>query len=111
LAQRIGRKADGLFGGSIASVAVGLEIMRLRKALAAGVLSTEPAAAIAEFLRTLARDLVVRSSKTADAAVERIRSRAVAIAGQNTAETLQAAAALRIIAVAIEDYPNFFRRT
>jgi uncharacterized membrane protein YccC len=111
LAQRIGRKADGLFGGSIASVAVGLEIMRLRKMLAAGVLPTEPAAAIAEFLRTLARDLVVRSSETADAAVERIRSRAVAIAGQNTAETLQAAAALRIIAVAIEDYPNFFRRT
>jgi uncharacterized membrane protein YccC len=111
LAQRIGRKADGLFGGSIASVAVGLEIMRLRKMLAAGVLPTEPAAAIAEFLRTLARDLVVRSSETADATVERIRSRAVAIAGQNTAETLQAAAALRIIAVAIEDYPNFFRRT
>jgi uncharacterized membrane protein YccC len=110
LMQRVGRKADAVLGGSIASVAAGLEIMRLRKALAAGALPPETAGAIDEFLRRLARDLMIRSSETADTVVGKIRGQAATIAGQNTAETLQAAASFRIIAVAIEDYPDFFRR-
>lgn len=111
LAQRIGRKADALFGGSIASVTVGLETLRLRRALASGALSPETGEAISQFLRWLARDLVVHSPESAADAVESIRNRAAAIAaGDAPAENLQVSASLRIIAVAIEDYPEFFRR-
>ncbi len=110
LAQRIGRKADALFGGSIASVAVGLETVRLRKALAAGRLSPETSGTIREFLQALARGLLVRPAVSAADTVAGIRSEAAAIAAGSAAENLQAAASLRIIAVAIEDYPDFFRR-
>ncbi len=110
LAQRIGRKADALFGGSIASVAVGLEALRLRKVLAAGTLRAETADAAGEFLRTLARELVLHPSGRAVDAVEGIRNKAATIAGRDaSAENLQVAASLRIVAVAIEDYPEFFR--
>jgi uncharacterized membrane protein YccC len=112
LAQRIGRKADALFGGSIASVAVGLEALRLRRALATGLLSPEAGEAIGQFLRWLAHDLIVRPSGSAAVAAESIRGQAAAIAvGDAPAGNLQAAASLRIIAVAIEDYPEFFRRS
>ncbi len=110
LAQRIGRKADALFGGSIASVAVGLETLRLRKVLAAGGLPLETSDPTREFLRILARDLLVRPSISAADTVSKIRDEAAAIAGRDGAENLQTAASLRIIAVAIEDYPGFFRR-
>lgn len=110
LAQRIGRKADALFGGSIASVAVGLETLRLRKALATGLLSPEDGDAVGQFLRQLARDMIVRPGEPVADAVAGMRNQAAAIAGGNaSAESLQAAASLRIIAVAIEDYPEFFR--
>jgi uncharacterized membrane protein YccC len=111
LAQRIGRRADALFGGSIASVAVGLEIMRLRKALAAGTLTPETEDAVGGFLHTLARDMAVRPSGGVAAAVRDIRDEAAAIAARSAAEDLQAAASLRIIAVAMEDFPEFFRRS
>ncbi len=63
-----------------------------------------------EFLRILARDLLVRPSISAADTVSKIRDEAAAIAGRDGAENLQTAASLRIIAVAIEDYPGFFRR-
>lgn len=111
LAQRIGRKADALFGGSVASVAVGLETLRLRKALATGLLPPQTGDAVSQFLRKLARDMIVRSTEPAAAAVESIRGLAVAVAdGNSSAANLQTAASLRIIAVALEDYPEFFRR-
>ena len=111
LAQRIGRRADPLFGGGIASVAVGLETLRLRKALATGDLPPETGNPIREFLHALARDLTVRPSASVADTVAGIRAEAAAIAARSTAANLQAAASLRIVAVAIEDYPEFFRRT
>jgi uncharacterized membrane protein YccC len=110
LVRRVGRKADGLFGGSIASVAVGLETLRLRKVLAAGALSSETGRVVGEILRSLARDMVTRSPGTTAAAVDGMRGAANTIASRHGEENLQASASLRIIAAAIETYPEFFRR-
>jgi uncharacterized membrane protein YccC len=110
LTQRIGRKADAMLGGSIASVAVGLETLRLRKALATGALPPDTNGEIRDFLQALARNLFVRPAANVADAVAGIRRDAAAIAARGSTENLQAAASLRIIAVAIEDYPDFFRR-
>ena len=109
-AQRIGRKADKVFGGSIVSVAVGLETLRLRKVLAAGGLSPEAAQTVAGFLKLLAREMIVRTPGDLAHTVAAIRSQAAAIAIVETEDSLQAAASFRIIAAALEDYPEFFRR-
>jgi len=109
-AQRIGRKADKVFGGSIVSVAVGLETLRLRKVLAAGGLPPEAAQTVAGFLKLLAREMIVRAPGDLAHTVAAIRSQAAAIAIVETEDSLQAAASFRIIAAALEDYPEFFRR-
>jgi uncharacterized membrane protein YccC len=109
-AQRIGRKADKVFGGSIVSVAVGLETLRLRKVLAAGGLPPEAAQTVAGFLKLLAREMIVRAPGDLAHTVAAIRSQAAAIALVETENSLQAAASFRIIAAALEDYPEFFRR-
>lgn len=101
-----GRRGEALFGGSVAAVTVGLEILRLRK-----VRPEAAARAVPNFLDNLARDLLAQFPGNAWAAtIERARRGALEIANAGTPEALEAAAAMRIIAAAIEDHPDFFRK-
>ncbi|RUW43554.1 FUSC family protein, partial [Mesorhizobium sp. M8A.F.Ca.ET.021.01.1.1] len=73
---------------------------------------SETALSIANFLRGLARELLFRAPgdpQTATVAVA--RQYAAGIAQRNaTGDMLQIAASLRIIAAAMEDFPDFFAR-
>lgn len=107
-AQRAGRRGEALFGGSIAAVTVGLEVLKLRDA-------PEHAAHIArpvdDFLRLLARSLIVTSgSDPLAASVEAMRNASAKLATEKSSEALRAAASMRVIAAAVEDYPAFFHR-
>ena len=72
----------------------------------------KPQLSIANFLRGLARELLFRAPgdpQTATIAVA--RQYAASIAQRNApGDMLQIAASLRIIAAAMEDFPNFFAR-
>ena len=110
LAARAGRKGEALFGGSIAAVAVGLELLRLRALLPAHSLAREAEGAIGDFLKLFARDLVVRpGSGNPSVTADDMRAKADAIATDGQTTSLQAGASLRVIAAAIEDHPAFFR--
>ncbi|MBB6410937.1 FUSC family protein [Mesorhizobium sangaii] len=112
LVQNAGRKGDAVLGGSVAAVTVGLEILRLRDASQGHAIPSETALSIANFLRGLARELLFRAPgdpQTSTVAVA--RQYATSIAQRNgTGEMLQIAASLRIIAAAMEDFPDFFAR-
>ena len=111
LAQQAGRKYEGLFEGSIASVTVGLEVLRLRAEQAAGTLPPALTVSIAESLRQLARDLLVRAPRESwKTGIAAMRKDAADIAAAGGAEALRIAASLRVIAAAVEDYPDFFRK-
>lgn len=112
LVQNSGRKGDAVLGGGVAAVTVGLEILRLRSASQGHVVPSETALSIATFLRGLARELLFRAPgdpQTATVAVA--RQYAATIAQRNASgDVLQIAASLRIIAAAIEDFPDFFAK-
>ncbi|MER9581561.1 FUSC family protein [Mesorhizobium sp. M0276] len=112
LVQNAGGKGDAVLGGSVAAVTVGLEILRLRGASQSHAIPSETALSIANFLRALARELLFRAPgdpQTSTVAVA--RQYAANIAQRNgTGELLQIAASLRIIAAAMEDFPDFFAK-
>ncbi|RNJ43211.1 fusaric acid resistance protein [Mesorhizobium erdmanii] len=112
LVQNSGRKGDAVLGGGVAAVTVGLEILRLRGASQNHAIPSETALSIANFLRGLARELLFRAPgdpQTATIAVA--RQYAASIAQRNApGDMLQIAASLRIIAAAMEDFPDFFAR-
>ncbi|RVC26902.1 FUSC family protein, partial [Mesorhizobium sp. M7A.F.Ca.CA.004.04.2.1] len=89
-----------------------LEVLRLRDASQSHAIPSETALSIANFLRGLARELLFRAPgdpQTSTVAVA--RQYAANIAERNgTGELLQIAASLRIIAAAMEDFPDFFAR-
>lgn len=112
LLQRVGRKGDAVLGGSIAAVTVGLEILRLRSAQQDAAIPPETVLSITNFLRGLARELLFRrpgEPQTATIAVARQYAASIA-ERSDKAEMLQVAASLRIIAAAMEDYPDFFAK-
>ncbi|MER8846504.1 MULTISPECIES: FUSC family protein [Mesorhizobium] len=112
LVQNSGRKGEAVLGGGVASVTVGLEILRLRIASQNHAIPSETTLSIANFLRGLARELLFRTPgdpQTATIAVA--RQYAAGIAQRNaTGDMLRIAASLRIIAAAMEDFPDFFAR-
>nr|WP_250888645.1 FUSC family protein [Mesorhizobium sp. dw_380] len=112
LVQNSGRTGEAVLGGGVAAVTVGLEILRLRGASRSHSIPPETALSIANFLRGLARELLFRAPgdpRTSTVAVA--RHYAAGIAQRNaTGELLQVAASLRIIAAAMEDFPDFFAR-
>ena len=112
LVQNAGRRGDAVLGGGVAAVTVGLEILRLRGASQDHAIPSETALSIADFLRGLARELLFRAPgdpQTATVAVA--RQYAAAIGRRNdTGELLRIAASLRIIAAAMDDFPDFFAK-
>ena len=112
LVQNAGRKGDAVLGGGVAAVTVGLEILRLRDASQGHAIPSETALSIANFLRGLARELLFRAPgdpRTSTVAVA--RQYAATIAQRSASgDVLQIAASFRIIAAAIEDFPDFFAR-
>ncbi|TKB16028.1 MAG: FUSC family protein [Mesorhizobium sp.] len=110
--QRTGRKGDPILGGSIAAVTVGLEVLRLRGAQVNSAMPHETVESIANFLRGLARELLFRrhgEPQTSTVAVAKQYAAGIADRSDRP-EMLQIAASLRIIAAAMEDYPDFFAR-
>lgn len=112
LVQNSGRKGEAVLGGSVAAVTVGLEILRLRGSSQNHAIPPETTGSIANFLRGLARELLFRAPgdpQTATIAIA--RQYAASIAQRNApGDMLQIAASLRIIAAAMEDFPDFFAR-
>lgn len=112
LVQNAGGKGDAVLGGGVAAVTVGLEILRLRGASQSHAIPSETALSITNFLRALARELLFRAPgdpQTSTVAVA--RQYAANIAQRNgTGDLLQIAASLRIIAAAMEDFPDFFAK-
>ncbi|MER9134996.1 FUSC family protein [Mesorhizobium sp. M0830] len=112
LVQNAGGKGDAVLGGGVAAVTVGLEILRLRGASQSHAIPSETGLSITNFLRALARELLFRAPgdpQTSTVAVA--RQYAANIAQRNGAgDMLQIAASLRIIAAAMEDFPDFFAK-
>jgi len=112
LVQNSGRKGEAVLGGGVAAVTVGLEVLRLRSASQNHAIPSETTLSVANFLRGLARELLFRAPgdpQTATVAVA--RQYAAGIAQRNaTGDMLQIAASLRIIAAAMEDFPDFFTK-
>ncbi len=107
-AQRAGRRGEVLFGGSIAAVTVGLEVLKLRSLQDRLDRAAKP---VDDFLRLLARSLIVTSgSDPLAASVDAMRRASVQMADNGEAEALHAAASMRVIAAAVEDYPVFFHK-
>ncbi|CDX44980.1 Fusaric acid resistance protein conserved region [Mesorhizobium sp. SOD10] len=109
--QQTGRKGDPILSGSIAAVTVGLEVLRLRQAQMNSAVPHETVESIGNFLRGLARELLFRRPGEPTATVAVARRYAASIAQRSDRfEMLQIAASLRIIAAAMEDYPDFFAK-
>jgi uncharacterized membrane protein YccC len=110
--QRTGKKGDAVLDGSIAAVTVGIEILHLRHALQSATLPAETALSVSNFLRGLARELLFRRpGEPQTSTVTVARQYAAGITQRsNAGEMLQVAASLRIIAAAIEDFPDFFAK-
>jgi uncharacterized membrane protein YccC len=110
--QRTGKKGDAVLDGSIAAVTVGVEILHLRHALQSATLPSETALSVSNFLRGLARELLFRRpGEPQTSTVTVARQYAAGITQRsNAGEMLQVAASLRIIAAAIEDFPDFFAK-
>ncbi|MBZ9677174.1 FUSC family protein [Mesorhizobium sp. ES1-1] len=110
LVQNSGRKGEAVLGGSVAAVTVGLEVLRLRNAAQSQAIPPETATSITNFLTGLARELLFRApGDPSTSTVAVARQYAAGIARRNgTGEMLRIAASLRIIAAAMEDFPDFF---
>ncbi len=106
-----GKEGETLAAGSVAAVTAGLEVLRLRKLQLSGVLAQPARDAASGFLRDIARGLLVPpSGHSWDTIIAKTRQEAEDIAKAGTTEALQAAAAMRVVAAAIEDHPAFFSR-
>ena len=113
LLQQTGRKGDPILGGSISVVTVGLEVLRLRHAQLNSSIPRETMESVGNFLRGLARELLFRrhgEPPTSTVAVARQYAAGIAERSDRP-EMLQVAASLRIIAAAMEDYPDFFAKS
>lgn len=107
-AQRAGKRGEALFGGSIAAVTVGLEVLKLRDTQEH---RSRMAGPVDDFLRLLARSLIVTSgSDPLAASVAAMRRASAQLASEGDGDALRAAASMRVIAAAVEDYPAFFHR-
>ena len=112
LLQTADKKGDAILGGSVTAVTVGLEILRLRTAQHSPATPSETALSIGNFLRGLARELRFRARgdpQTSTIAVARQYAAGLS-ERSGSADSLQIAASLRIIAAAIEDFPDFFAK-
>jgi len=112
-AQRLGETGKALLAGSVAAVTVGLEILRLRKLQLGGGLAAKDKAFIASFLSRFAQEVLSPPAgrKSMQALIDGTRQAAIEMANRRgDAATLRAAASLRVIAAALEDYPVFFGR-
>lgn len=112
LMRPLGRKGDAFLGGSIAAVTVGLEVLRLRNAQLMRTIPAETSQAITDFLKKLTRNLLSGSSheKWAATIAEIRRDAAMAAEGHNGGDALKVAVSLRVIAAAVENYPEFFNK-
>lgn len=112
LIQRAGKKGDAILDGSIAAVTVGLEILRLRSAQQNPSTPPETALSVTNFLRGLARELLFhRPGEQQTTTIAVARQYAAALTERSdSADVLQIAASLRIVAAAIEDFPEFFAK-
>ena len=110
--QRTGRRGDPILGGSIAAVTVGLEVLRLRHAQLNSAVPRETVESIGNFLRGLARELLFRRPGEPQTATIAVARQYAASIGERSdrLEMLRIAASLRIIAAAMEDYPDFFAK-
>ncbi|MGB3643305.1 MAG: FUSC family protein [Mesorhizobium sp.] len=110
LVRRLGRRGEAFLGGGIAAVTLGLEILRLRNLQRAPATPADVSQKITDFLAGLTRDLLGgHPAKSWAAAIAAIRHEAAALAAAgNNANALNVAVSLRIIAAAIENYPEFF---
>jgi uncharacterized membrane protein YccC len=110
LVRRLGRRGEAFLGGGIAAVTLGLEILRLRNLQRASATPVDVSQKITDFLAKLTRDLLGgHPAKSWAAAIAGIRNDAAALAAAgNDANSLNVAVSLRIIAAAIENYPEFF---
>lgn len=113
LVQQRGEAGKVLLDGAIASVMLGLEILRLRRAERAGALPAAAGQVLADGLTGVARLIQARPRDTrpALALVAALREAAGRIGVPTAAPAvLQVAASLRLIAAVIEDHPRFFTR-
>ncbi|CDX39075.1 Fusaric acid resistance protein conserved region [Mesorhizobium sp. ORS 3359] len=110
--QRTGRRGDPILGGSIAAVTVALEVLRLRHAQLDSAVPRETVESIGNFLRGLARELLFRRPGEPQTATIAVARQYAASIGERSdrLEMLRIAASLRIIAAAMEDYPDFFSK-
>jgi uncharacterized membrane protein YccC len=111
-AQRTGSRGEAMLAASVAAVTVGLEILVLRDAEPHLPDAVKPV--IAGFLKRLA-SLILRptgSHAIGDfATATRAEAEALGARGDASQPVLAVAAALRVIAAAVEDNPRFFRDT
>ncbi|RAZ77344.1 FUSC family protein [Mesorhizobium atlanticum] len=110
--QRTGRRGEPILGGSIAAVTVGLEVLRLRHAQLNSAVPRETVESIGNFLRGLARELLFRRPGEPQTATIAVARQYAASIGERSdrLEMLRIAASLRIVAAAMEDYPEFFAK-
>ena len=110
--QRTGRRGEPILGGSIAAVTVGLEVLRLRHAQLNSAVPHETVESIGNFLRGLARELLFRRPGEPQTATIAVARQYAASIGERSdrLEMLRIAASLRIVAAAMEDYPDFFAK-
>lgn len=107
LYKSVGTPAWATVAGAVASVTVGLEIIRLRRLQRSA--SQQLAGRIGECLKALARDVFLPQGRPITDAVASLRSTIANLAKEHEPEALEVAASLRIIAAAIGDNASFYR--
>ena len=109
--ERVGSKGQYVLDGSLAAVTMGLEILRLRRFLREGQIEPDHAAAVSAMLVRLAGLLAIRipHAKLLRDMILALRELAAVIVKETSPNAhLQAAASLRVIALALEDHPLYF---
>jgi len=108
-----GSRAEAILSGSISSVTVGLEILKIRRLIIADRVPADVKRVLGRFLKRLARVLLKPVGEQPVIDFVRATRDAAAKIGQESESgaVLDAAASLRVIAAAVEDHPAFFRRT
>ncbi|GLS21925.1 fusaric acid resistance protein [Labrys miyagiensis] len=109
--ERVGAKAQYVLDGSLAAVTMGLEILRLRRFIRDSQLEAAHAGEVSAMLVRLAKLLAIRGphAKTLRDMIDALRTLAASSATDASPNIhLQAAASLRVIALALEDHPLYF---
>jgi hypothetical protein len=109
--ERVGAKGQYVLDGSLAAVTMGLEILRLRRLVNNRELEEAHAAEVGVMLVRLAKLLAIRGphAKTLRDMIANLRALAASSATDASPDIhLQAAASLRVIALALEDHPLYF---